>query len=114
MVFYRDSVTESSWQLLQELKRQFKFCLIGGWAVWLYTQQLKSKDIDMVIDLGQLSKLRQKYDLVKNERLKKHQFRRGEVEVDVYTPYYSNLGIKAEKILTASRIAAAVLKAGKT
>ena len=55
MAYYRDSVTEASWQLLQKLKREYKFCLIGGWAVWLYTKQLKSKDIDLVVAPEELS-----------------------------------------------------------
>lgn len=57
MVYYRDSVTQASWQLLQELKRQFKFGLIGGWAVWLYTQKSKSKDIDIVVEPEELSQI---------------------------------------------------------
>jgi len=104
MVYYRDSVTEQSWQLLKKLKRQFKFCLIGGWAVWLYTKQLKSKDIDIVVEAKELTKLKENYDLFKNERLKKYEFRQGEVAVDVYSAYYSDLGLKAEKILTDCRI----------
>ncbi len=104
MIYYRDSVTEASWQLLTELKRQFNFCLIGGWAVWLYTRRLKSKDIDIVIRPEELSKIRGKYELFKNERLRKYEFRQGEAQVDVYPAYYSDLGIKAEKILEDCRI----------
>ena len=58
MAYYRDSVTEASWQLLQKLKREYKFCLIG-WAVWLYTKQLKSKDIDLVVAPEELSRIRE-------------------------------------------------------
>ena len=104
MIYYRDSVTEASWQLLKELKRQFKFCLIGGWAVWLYTRRLKSKDIDLVVGPEELGRIRRKYELFKNERLKKYEFRQGEAQVDVYPAYYSDLGVKAEKILTDCRI----------
>ena len=103
MVYYRDSVTESSWQLLKNLKRQFNFCLIGGWAVWLYTHQLKSKDIDIVVKPDELSRIRKKYELFKNDRLKKYEFRKGEVQIDVYPAYYADLGIKAEEILSNSR-----------
>jgi len=104
MIYYRDSVTEASWRLLKELKRQFNFCLIGGWAVWLYTHQLKSKDIDIVIKPDELSRIRKKYELFKNDRLKKYEFRKGEVQIDVYPAYYADLGIKAEEILSNSRI----------
>jgi len=103
MIYYRDSVTEASWQLLKDLKRQFNFCLIGGWAVWLYTHQLKSKDIDIVVKPDELSRIRGKYELFRNERLKKYEFRQGEVQIDVYPAYYSDLGIKAEKILADCR-----------
>lgn len=102
-MYYRDSVTQASWKLLRELKQQFNFCLIGGWAVWLYTRQLKSKDIDLVIGPEELSRIRQKYELFKNERLKKYEFRQGEAQVDIYSSYYSDLGVKAEKILTDCR-----------
>lgn len=100
MAYYRDTVTQKSWQLLTELTRSYQFVLIGGWAVWLYTKQLKSKDIDIVVNLSQLAKLKTRFDLVKNNRLKKYEFRDGEVQVDVYTPYYSSPGgVPAETIL---------------
>lgn len=103
MDYYRDTVTQKSWQMLAEMAQKFKFVLIGGWAVWLYTKQLKSKDIDIVVNLHQLAKLKTRFDLVKNHRLKKYEFRDGEVQVDVYTPYYSIPGgIPAETILKRS------------
>lgn len=103
MPYYRDTVTHKSWQMLVELARKFKFVLIGGWAVWLYTKLLKSKDIDIVVDLNQLAKLKDRFDLVKNSRLKKYEFRADEIQIDVYTPYYSIPGgIPAETILKHS------------
>lgn len=104
MNFYRDSVVQKSWELLTDLQRKYKFVLIGGWAVWLYTRQLKSKDIDIVADLSELEKLKNSYDIFKNGRLKKYEFRREEVEIDVYTPYFSNPGIPAEDIVADARI----------
>lgn len=103
MPFYRSQVTQKSWELLTELKNQLQFTLIGGWAVWLYTKQLKSKDIDLIVDFPQLEKLRQQFDLHKNEQLKKYEARREEVQIDIYVPYYSNLGIPTEEILKATR-----------
>lgn len=99
MDYYRDSVTNQSWQFLQKLNQEINFVLIGGWAVWLYTRQLKSKDIDIVVDLPQLSKIRKNYEMYKNGRLKKYEIKINEVEVDIYPAYYSNLGIPAEEIL---------------
>ncbi len=104
MRYYRDSVTEKSWQLLIKLNKKYQFVLIGGWAVWLYAKQLKSKDINVVINLENLIQLREKYELDKNDRLKKYQFRQREVEVDVYVPFYSRIGVPAEMIIKQSRL----------
>lgn len=104
MDYYRASVTEKSWDFLVKLNREFKFTLIGGWAVWLYTGQLKSKDIDIVIDQTQLARLKNKYSIHKNARLSKYEIKKGEVDVDIYVPYYSNLGIPMETILPDFRI----------
>lgn len=46
MAYYNDLITEKSWQYLQTLRRETNFVLIGGWAVYLYTKSLKSKDFD--------------------------------------------------------------------
>ncbi len=99
MNYYRDQVTQKSWQVLTALSNKYEFVLIGGWAVWLYTKQLKSKDIDMVVALDQLGKLSRDYDLVKNDRLFKYEIRQEEIQVDVYVPFYSRLGIPGEEIL---------------
>ena len=97
--FYNDLVTQKSWQTLGQLKKQIKFVLIGGWAVYLYTKALKSKDIDIIVDFGQLEKLRNDFSVSKNERLLKYEARREEVQIDVYLPHYSDLGIPAEEII---------------
>lgn len=97
--YYRDQVTEKSWALLSELSKHYSFVLIGGWAVWLFTHTLKSKDIDIVVSLSELGKLGKNYPLLKNDRLKKYEINQGEVQVDIYSPFYSNPGIPAETIL---------------
>ena len=91
-------MTQKSWQILTSIKKEFEFILIGGWAVYLYTQAQKSKDIDIVIDFSVLDKLRTKYDLVKNERLKKYQIKKEGIDIDIYLPHYSNLGPPVEEI----------------
>ena len=50
MEYYQNIITAKSFQILQALKRQYDFILIGGWAVFLYTRTLKSKDIDIIVD----------------------------------------------------------------
>ena len=97
--YYRDLVTEKSWNLLQKLSKRYSFVLIGGWAVWLYTHELKSKDIDIVVSLTELGKLGKDFPLLKNDRLKKYEINQGEVQVDIYSPFYSDPGIAAETIL---------------
>ena len=99
MSFWHALITEKSWRHLQELRRHFSFVLIGGWAVYLYTRSLKSKDIDIVVDYAALNALRQRYPLVKNDRLKKYEIRLEEVDVDIYVPHFSNPGIPAEAVL---------------
>jgi hypothetical protein len=81
------------------LKGLFPFTLIGGWAVYLYTEALKSKDIDLIVDFEQLGKLREQWLLHKNERLKKYEFKVEEIDVDVYVPYFSNPGLPAEQVI---------------
>lgn len=98
MDYYHNLITEKSWKRLQELKRQYKFILIGGWAVYLYAKMQKSKDIDFICNYEELEKLRSEYDLIKNERLKKYEIHAGEFDVDIYTPFFSDLGIPPEEI----------------
>lgn len=47
MEFWDESVTEKSWIKLLELKKEVAFILIGGWAIYEYTNLQKSKDIDV-------------------------------------------------------------------
>jgi len=56
-------ITDKSFAFLQYLRSQFTFVLIGGWAVFLYTRMLKSKDIDVIVDFEQLGKIRERFDL---------------------------------------------------
>lgn len=96
--FYHAIIIEKSFKLLQELKKKHDFVLIGGWAVFLYSQALKSKDIDIIVDYEELSKLKGNYAVFKNERLKKYEIKFGEFDVDIYVPHYSDLGIDIEEI----------------
>jgi len=98
MEFYHNLITQKSWQLLQLLKKKYVFILIGGWAVFLYSRTLKSKDIDLIIDYPELEKLKKDYPVVKNERLKKYEAKAEETEIDIYLPHYSNPGLPAEEV----------------
>lgn len=98
MSYYHNLITRQSWDELKILKSRMDFILIGGWAVYLYTQALKSKDIDIITGFDQLSHLSEHYELVKNDRLKKYEARRDPVQIDVYLPHYSRLGIPVEEL----------------
>lgn len=99
MDYYHNLITEKSWKELQELRRRLDFVLIGGWAVYVYAKTLKSKDIDIIVDYDKLPVLAKLYDLRKNDRLKKYQASREEVEIDIYLPHYSRIGIPVEDLL---------------
>jgi hypothetical protein len=95
--FWNSLLTEKSWMILQELPKKYKFILIGGWAVWLLTRQNKSKDVDIVVSIEELEKLKQEI-LRKNDRLKKYEIKKEEVDIDIYLEYYSELAIPVEDI----------------
>ncbi len=98
MAYYHDLITEKSWRILQELKRQYQFILIGGWAVYLHASALKSKDIDIIVSCETLEKFRGEYELIKNDRLKKYEIHIEGIDVDIYVPFFSDLGILVEDI----------------
>lgn len=93
MEYWNDIITEKSWSLLQKIRKKFDFILIGGWAVYLWTKALKSRDIDIIIDFDTLNKLKTEYDLRKNENLKKYELKIDEVDIDIYIPFYSELAL---------------------
>ncbi|MFH0870660.1 MAG: hypothetical protein V1866_06420 [archaeon] len=95
--FWNSLLTEKSWLLLHEIVKKYDFILIGGWAVYLLTKQQKSKDIDIVVDISELDKLK-KEGLIKNDRLKKYELKKEEIDVDIYVAYYSEIAIPAEEI----------------
>ncbi len=99
MKFYHNIITQKSWGELTKLGKIADFVLIGGWAIYLYTKALKSKDIDILVEFDQLGNLKKAYDVVKNERLKKYEARREEIQIDVYLPHFSFLGIPAEDLM---------------
>ncbi len=104
MAYYHDLVTAKSWAELQNLPRLCDFTLLGGWAVYLYTHGLKSKDIDILVDYTELPKLQKVYEFVKNDRLHKYEAIRGPVQIDIYTPHYSQIGLPVETLLTHTHL----------
>lgn len=121
MEFWNSALTEKSWRTLQEFRKKYKFILIGGWATYLWTKQQKSKDIDIVVDIQELQKLKSE-NLSKNDNLKKYEIKNEEVDIDIYVSHFSKLTIPPEEIkkytskiegfTTASKESLLVLKQG--
>lgn len=84
-------------------EKKFDFILIGGWAIFLYTKALKSKDIDSIIDYKELEKFKREFNIFKNERLKKYEAKLEEVDIEIYLPYFSNLKFPIEEIKNYSQ-----------
>jgi len=78
---------------MQDLKKEkFRFIVIGGWAIYLWTGQHKSKDVDIIIpDFKELESLNKRYILKKNDRLKKYEIKIEEIDIDIYLPIIRNL-----------------------
>ncbi|MBI2650021.1 hypothetical protein HYX04_01765 [Candidatus Woesearchaeota archaeon] len=91
MEYWNTITTEKSWQVLQKIRKEMDFVLIGGWAVYLWAKSHKSKDIDIVVDYKGLDKLRLNYNLNKNDNLKKYEIKIEDIDVDIYLPFYSKL-----------------------
>jgi len=101
---WRDEAIEKSWQVLQQIRNLTDFILIGGWAVYLWTKKLKSRDIDLCINQENFYKLQQEltqrnYALKRNVRLMKFEAIINEVEVDIYTPFLSKLVVPCQDII---------------
>lgn len=101
MEFWNDLLTEKSFNLLKDLtKKNFRFILIGGWAAYLWTKTHKSKDIDIILpDFASLDYLKKHYELKKNDTLKKYEIVFGEIDLDIYIPFYSKLTLPTEEII---------------
>lgn len=95
--YWNSQLTEKSWKILQNIKTKYNFILIGGWAVYFYTRRQKSKDIDIVVSIDELNKLKEK-ELRKDDQLKKYEIKQEEIDIDIYVEYYSNLTIPVEDI----------------
>ncbi len=64
----------------------------------MYTKALKSKDIDLIVNYPELERLKEEFDLVKNGRLKKYEIKQEEINIDIYLPHFSSLGLPAEEM----------------
>ena len=99
MEFWSELLTKESWEKLVGLAKEAEFILIGGWAAYLHTGQHKSKDIDIIVDLKQLRQLKDRYELRKNEHLKKYEIKLEKFDIDIYVPYFSELALPIEELI---------------
>ena len=98
MEYWNELITQKSWEVLQKLK-EINFILIGGWAAYLWTKSHKSKDIDIIVDFGELEKIKNEFTLNKNDNLKKYEIKIDEVDIDIYVPFYSKLNLPVEFVI---------------
>jgi hypothetical protein len=91
MEFWNDQATDRSWKALIQLAKTYHFVLIGGWACYLYTKTIKSKDIDIIVEYDMLFYMKSTLSLKKNEILKKYETIVDGISVDIYVPFYSEL-----------------------
>lgn len=99
--FWNNTLTEKSWNILINLKKEpFDFILIGGWAAYLHTNLHKSKDIDIIIkNFEDLEKIKKRYNLIKNDSLKKYEIKIEEIDIDIYVPFFSKLVVPIDEII---------------
>lgn len=100
MEFWNEIILEKSWKVLQRISKEFDFVLIGGWAIYLWTNSQKSVDVDVIVEYETLGYLKKNYMLRKDDHLKRYEIVIDDVGVDIYLPYFSNLGIPVEGIIT--------------
>jgi hypothetical protein len=88
MEFWNSDITNESWKELLLLSKKYKFTLIGGWAIYMYTKLQKSRDIDMVVDYDQFRSLSTDFEMRKNPSLRNYEIKFQKFDIDVYTPGY--------------------------
>jgi hypothetical protein len=99
MEFWNSALTEKSWNALLKIQGKFDFIVIGGWAAYLWTGLHKSKDIDIAIkDLKVLAFLKENFNLLKNDSLKKYEIKFDEIDLGIYAPHFSKLAIPVEDL----------------
>ena len=71
--------------------------VIGGAALLRRGMKAATKDIDIVVDIKELQKLKQE-NLLKNDKLKKYEIKIEEIDVDIYVSHFSKLTIAPENL----------------
>ncbi|MCW6159899.1 MAG: hypothetical protein LVQ95_02305 [Candidatus Micrarchaeales archaeon] len=87
--FWNEEKTNESMAVLNSLKRSVDFVLIGGWAVYMYTNAQKSEDVDIALDYSQLGFFK-KYGVGEYERMRIKYSKIGNVVVDLFIPEFTD------------------------
>ncbi len=96
--YWGELLTQASWEALVEISKKYGVTVIGGWAVYLWTRQHKSKDADIIADYTTLDEMRKEFQVFKNYRLRKYEIKMEKFDVDIYVPHYSKLAIPVEAL----------------
>ncbi len=99
MEFWNSEITNKSWEMLIDFSRKYDFILIGGWAIYLYSQLQKSRDIDIIVSYESFSVISNDYPVKKNMSLKKYEIKFKDFDVDIYLPHFSILSVPPSDIL---------------
>ena len=105
MELWNEFVVEKSYEILNNLKEELDFVIIGGWASWLYTKTVKSKDIDLYVNFKNFfdfqRRLMDKGIFISlNQKLKKYEAKIADVDIDIYTPNYCDLIIPCKDVFS--------------
>lgn len=105
MELWNEIVVEKSHELLNNLKKEINFVIIGGWASWLYTRTIKSRDIDIYINfkdffIFQETLASKGVFITLNQKLKKYEAKFGDIDIDIYTPHYCDLIVPCKDIFS--------------
>lgn len=105
MELWNEIVVEKSYNVLNRIKTELDFVIIGGWASWFHTKTVKSKDIDMYVnfeDFFNFQKILADRGIFisLNQKLKKYEAKIDEVEIDIYTPKYCDLIVPCKDVFS--------------
>ena len=100
MEFWNSDITDESWKKLLDLSKRYRFILIGGCAIYMYTKLQKSRDIDIVVDYDQFKILSDDFSVKKNPSLRNYEIKFQKFDIDIYTPFYSRLAVTPEDLIT--------------
>ena len=105
MELWNEIIVKKSYEVLNKLKKEIDFVIIGGWASWLYTKTLKSKDIDMYVNFKDFFNfqniLANKGIFISlNRKLKKYEAKIEGVDIDIYTPHNCNLIVSCKDVFS--------------